>query len=95
MDNKRIPETIAGDNVGLSLKNVSFKQVKRGDIFGSCNIQPPVLIGSFVAQIIVVNHPGKIAEGYSPIAKCNQASIVCKMVKFLQKIDRRCGRVME
>ena len=36
MDNKQIPEAIAGDNVGLNLKNVSVKQFKRGDVFGSC-----------------------------------------------------------
>merc|ERR1719271_2056029 len=43
---------------------------------------------SFTAQVIVLNHPGEIRNGYAPVLDCHTAHIASKM-------DRRSGKVLE
>jgi elongation factor 1-alpha len=49
----------------------------------------------FVAQTIVMNHPGQISNGYAPVLDCHTAHIACKFSKIRNKIDKRDGKVME
>ncbi|KAJ3250896.1 translation elongation factor EF-1 alpha, partial [Chytriomyces hyalinus] len=51
--------------------------------------------GSFVAQVIVINHPGQIAAGYSPVLDCHTAHIACKFAELQEKIDRRTNKKLE
>ena len=41
---------------------------------------------SFTAQVIVLNHPGQIGAGYSPVLDCHTAHIACK-VRILLMLD--------
>merc|ERR1712240_404321 len=50
---------------------------------------------TFNAQVIVLNHPGEIGNGYSPVLDCHTAHIACKFTELLEKIDRRSGKKME
>merc|ERR1739849_12999 len=43
----------------------------------------------------IMNHPGEIHNGYSPVLDCHTAHIACKFQEILQKIDRRSGKVLE
>lgn len=47
------------------------------------------------AQVIILNHPGKIAAGYSPVLDCHTAHISCKFAELREKIDRRSGKKLE
>lgn len=51
----------------------------------------PKFAKSFTAQIIIFNYPSEIKIGYSPIVHCHTAHVPCKIVEFLEKIDR-CTR---
>merc|ERR1712174_124067 len=44
------------------------------------------------AQVIVLNHPGKISNGYAPAL---DAHIACKFTKIEQKMDKRSGKILE
>ena len=46
-------------------------------------------------QVIVLNHPGEIGNGYSPVLDCHTAHIACKFQELIEKIDRRSGKKME
>ena len=94
MNNKPIVEAVSGDNVGINLKGVSVKAFKRGDVIGN-NVNPPQLAEYFVAQVIILNHPGKIHLGYTPLVKIHSASVACRMKKFMQKIDKCSGKTVE
>ena len=44
-------------------------------------------------KVIVLNHPGQIMNGYSPVLDCHTAHIACKFAEIKQKVDRRTGEV--
>lgn len=46
-------------------------------------------------QVIVMNHPGQISNGYAPVLDCHTAHVACKFKEITQKMDRRSGKVME
>merc|ERR1739845_259118 len=95
MHHESMPEAIPGDNVGFNIKNVSVKDIRRGNVCGDSKNDPPKEAASFNAQVIVLNHPGQIGNGYSPVLDCHTAHIACKFTELLEKIDRRSGKKME
>jgi len=95
MHHEALAEALPGDNVGFNVKNVSVKDVKRGNVAGDSKNDPPKGTKNFTAQVIVMNHPGEIHAGYSPVLDCHTAHIACKFSEILQKIDRRSGKVLE
>lgn len=48
-----------------------------------------------VPQVIILNHPGQISAGYSPVIDCHTAHIACKFAELKEKIDRRSGKKLE
>lgn len=45
-----------------------------------------------VLQVIVLNHPGQISNGYTPVLDCHTAHIACKFAEIKEKCDRRTGQ---
>merc|ERR1719276_79166 len=56
---------------------------------------PANSIANFEAQVIVMNHPGQISNGYSPVLDCHTAHVACKFSQIIEKMDRRSGKVLE
>uniref|UniRef100_A0A671YTV6 Elongation factor 1-alpha n=1 Tax=Sparus aurata TaxID=8175 RepID=A0A671YTV6_SPAAU len=95
MHHESLTEAVPGDNVGFNIKNVSIKEIRRGNVAGDSKNQPPVGAENFTAQVIILNHPGQIAQGYSPVLDCHTAHIACKFSEITEKIDRRSGKKLE
>jgi len=95
MHHESLPEAVPGDNVGFNVKNVSVKEIKRGNVAGDSKNDPPKGAKTFYAQVIVLNHPGEIRNGYTPVLDCHTAHIACKFVEIVEKIDRRSGKKLE
>ena len=53
----------------------------------------PLILFSHFVQVIVMNHPGQIGNGYSPVLDCHTAHVACKFATITQKMDRRSGKV--
>lgn len=95
MHHEQIPEGTPGDNVGFNVKNVSVKEIRRGNVTGDSKNDPPKGCDSFNAQVIIFNHPGQISAGYAPVLDCHTAHIACKFEELIEKIDRRSGKKVE
>merc|ERR1719457_33177 len=91
MPHESLPEAVPGDNVGFNVKNISVKEIRRGMVAGDSKNDPPKGSENFTAQVIVLNHPGQICAGYSPVLDCHTAHIACKFSELKEKIDRRSG----
>jgi len=95
MHHEQLTEGVPGDNVGFNVKNVSVKEIRRGNVAGDSKNDPPLGAASFDAQVIVLNHPGQVGAGYAPVLDCHTAHIACKFAELQQKIDRRTGKSVE
>jgi translation elongation factor EF-1 alpha len=95
MHHEQLTEGLPGDNVGFNVKNVSVKDIRRGNVASDSKNDPAKEAASFNAQVIVLNHPGQIGAGYAPVLDCHTAHIACKFAELVEKIDRRTGKTME
>jgi len=95
MHHEALVEAVPGDNVGFNVKNVSVKELRRGYVCGDSKDNPPKSTEEFTAQVIVLNHPGQISNGYTPVLDCHTAHIACKFREIKEKCDRRTGKKLE
>jgi elongation factor 1-alpha len=95
MHHEALQQATPGDNVGFNVKNVSVKDIRRGNVAGDAKNDPPAETDTFTAQVIVLNHPGQIHAGYAPVLDCHTAHIACKFSEILTKVDRRSGKELE
>merc|ERR1739848_781322 len=75
--------------------NVSVKEIRRGNVASDSKNDPAKECKNFNAQVIVLNHPGEIKNGYAPVMDCHTAHIACKFEEILKKCDRRSGKELE
>merc|ERR1712062_131183 len=95
MHHTAMEEALPGDNVGFNVKNVSVKEIRRGNVCSDNKNDPAKGAEDFKAQVIILNHPGEIRKGYSPVLDCHTAHIACKFEEMIEKIDRRSGKKLE
>merc|ERR1712029_149568 len=53
MHHESLPEAVPGDNVGFNVKNVSVKDIRRGNVCGDSKKDPATGVSDFTAQVIV------------------------------------------
>ena len=70
----------------MNVKNVSVKDIKRGYVASDSKNKPAAGVSDFTAQVIVLNHPGQVSNGYSPVLDCHTAHIACKVRVIIIKL---------
>jgi len=83
-----------GDNVGFNVRGVGKNDIRRGDVAGHTN-NPPSVAKEFTAQIVVLQHPGVITVGYTPVFHCHTAQVACTFLELQKKINPATGAVEE
>merc|ERR1719187_2850506 len=78
MHHESMLEAVPGDNVGFNVKNVSIKDIKRGNVASDSKSDPAKETKSFKAQVIILNHPGEIHAGYQPVLDCHTSHVACR-----------------
>lgn len=66
MHHEALTEALPGDNVGFNVKNISVKDVRRGNVAGDSKNDPPMETGVFTSQVIFL----KISAGYTIMKVC-------------------------
>ena len=95
MDGLLVDEASPGDNVGFLITGVDMKHLHRGWVASDANREPARAVKSFIAQLIVLEHPGEISVGYTPVVDVHTAHVACILTKIFQKLDRKTGRKLE
>jgi elongation factor 1-alpha len=95
MHHESLTEALPGDNVGFNVKGIAVKEIRRGMVASDTKNDPAKECSTFFAQVIILNHPGEIRNGYTPVLDCHTAHIACKFQEIESKLDRRSGKVME
>merc|ERR1712139_549874 len=95
MHHEQVAEAIPGDNVGFNVKGLSVSDIKRGYVASDAKNVPAQDTETFLAQVIVMNHPGQIQNGYAPVLDCHTCHIACKFATIRNKIDKRTGKETE
>jgi elongation factor 1-alpha len=92
MHHKSQPAANAGDNVGLNIKGLVKDNMPRvGDIMILKSYQTLKKVREFTCQVQILNHPGELKVGYSPIAFVRTARSAVRMSKINWKISKETG----
>lgn len=94
MHHEPLDKAEPGDNVGANIRGIAKTDIKRGDVAGPVD-NPPTVAKSFIAQIMVLNHPSVITKGYTPVFHCHTAQVACRFEEIQKKLDPRTGAVKE
>ncbi|OWT33886.1 translation elongation factor EF-1 subunit alpha [Methanobrevibacter sp. 87.7] len=89
-----MPSAEPGDNIGFNVRGVGKNDVRRGDVAGHAE-DAPTVAKQFDAQIVVLQHPGVITVGYTPVFHCHTAQIACTFVELSKKLNPATGQVDE
>jgi elongation factor 1-alpha len=92
MHHKSQPAANAGDNVGLNVKGLVKENMPRvGDIMILKSDQTIKKCKEFTCQVQILNHPGELKVGYSPIAFVRTARSAVRMSKINWKLSKETG----
>ena len=94
MHHEEVDEAGPGDNVGFNVRGVGKDDIRRGDVCGSAD-DPPKVAETFQAQVVVMQHPSVITEGYTPVFHAHTAQVACTVESLDQKLDPATGEVAE
>ncbi len=74
----RVDKAEAGQLVSISLKNISVDEVRRG-MYLTTPSNKPDTVKEFDAEVMVLNHPTSITEGYEPVIHIDTISETVKI----------------
>lgn len=80
-----------GDNVGLNIKGLPKKSKLKGTVMVLKSDQTISRTRSFVLQAQILNHPGEIKIGYTPIVFARTARAACRVTKINWKQGKETG----
>ncbi|MFC4550701.1 MULTISPECIES: translation elongation factor EF-1 subunit alpha [Halorussus] len=94
MHHEEVPQAEPGDNVGFNVRGVGKDDIRRGDVCGPAD-DPPSVAETFQAQIVVMQHPSVITDGYTPVFHAHTAQVACTIESIDKKMDPASGEVAE
>lgn len=83
-----------GDNVGFNVRGIGIDDVRRGDVAGPAD-DPPSVPETFQAQIVVMQHPSVITEGYTPVLHAHTAQVPVTLESIEHTIDPASGDIAD
>jgi len=92
MHHKRIEQGLSGDNIGMNVKALNKENMPRvGDVMIYKKDESISQSDNFTAQVQVLDIPGEIKVGYSPIGHVRCGRAACRLVKLNWKMGKETG----
>merc|ERR1711959_555232 len=92
MHHKRIDAGMSGDNIGMNVKNLKKENMPRvGDVMIYAKDGTLSTSANFSAQVQVLDIPGSIKAGYSPIGHVRCGRAACRLVKICWRLGKDTG----
>jgi elongation factor 1-alpha len=97
MHHKQVPQAIAGDNVGLNLRGLDKGNLPRvGDVMVLTKVAAEWRPAkNFTAQIQVLDHPGELKVGYTPVAFARTGRAAVKMTEIKWRMGKETSMQKE
>jgi len=92
MHHNSVPSAGPGDNVGINMKGLTKEAMPQtGDIIVLKSDNTLGKVNKFTAQVQVLDHPGELKVGYTPIGFVRTSHAPCKIVSLNWKIGKETG----
>ncbi|XRB10620.1 elongation factor 1-alpha [Pseudoscourfieldia marina] len=92
MHHKKIEEGKAGDNVGMNLKGLDKQNMPRtGDVMILKSDSTLGAAEDFNAQVQILDIPGELKVGYSPIGFVRTGHAACRVKDIVWKVGKETG----
>jgi len=92
MHHKKIDAGMSGDNVGMNVKNLKKENMPRvGDVMVYAKDTTLASSLNFASQVQVLDIPGAIKPGYSPIGHVRCGRAACRLVKINWGMGKATG----
>jgi len=92
MHHKRVEKAIPGDNVGMNVKNLDKGNMPRtGDVMILKNDASLNTCKNFTAQVQILDIPGEVKIGYSPIGFVRCGRSACRITAINWKVGKETG----
>jgi elongation factor 1-alpha len=92
MHHTSVEKASAGDNVGLNVKALKKENMPRvGDVMVESDDVTLGTCADFTANVQILDHPGKLKKGYSPIGFVRTGRAPVKIEKIVWKIGKKTG----
>lgn len=92
-----ITHAIPGDIVSINIEGSwdDLIKIQPGHVLSNNDDYPAQNVSSFEAQVIIMNNPAKICNGYSPIVDCHTSHTPCTFITIKEKLDQRTGKILQ
>jgi len=92
MHHKRCDDAKAGDNVGLNVKGLNKDNMPRtGDVMVYKKDGTLKEAGSFHAQVQILDHPGELKVGYTPVCFVRTGRSAVRITALVWKMGKETG----
>ena len=92
MHHKSVPSAGPGDNVGINIKGLSKTNMPRvGDIMILKKDSTLGKVKEFTAQVQVLDHPGELKKGYTPISFVRTGRSAVRLSEIKWKVGKETG----
>ena len=94
MHHETMQQAEPGDNIGFNVRGIAKNDIKRGDVCGPVS-SPPTVVKGFTAQVVVLNHPSVIANGYKPVFHVHTTQIACRFDEIVKTLNPKDGTTLK
>tara|TARA_B100000674_G_scaffold499301_1_gene543733 strand:- start:2176 stop:3564 length:1389 start_codon:yes stop_codon:yes gene_type:complete len=92
MHHKSVPRAVPGDNVGLNIKGLLKQNMPHvGDIMILKKDNTLSRCKEFTAQVQILDHPGELKTGYTPIAFVRTGRCAVRLTQIKWKMGKETG----